>query len=210
VLAGEQISELPGARFSSFGDAAIDNLGRVAFLSEIDDGNPDRRDVDTLFVERKGDTKLVAGPDTLPGLATSEVISGFDHLSANASGQLSFSAYFEVPCEDPEDPFVCNDDGGEGLWIVGDDLEVLLVARTGSLIKVSPGDSREIYHVGSFIGSRLNDQGQVTFWAQFLDGTQGVFRAQAVPEPTTGIMLLIGMVTMLTGGRTLVSKLNSA
>jgi hypothetical protein len=28
----------------------------------------------------------------------------------------------------------------------------------------------------------------------------------AVPEPTTGIMLLIGMVTMLTGGRTLVSK----
>jgi hypothetical protein len=31
-----------------------------------------------------------------------------------------------------------------------------------------------------------------------------------VPEPTTGIMLLIGMATMLTGGRTLVSKLNSA
>jgi hypothetical protein len=31
-----------------------------------------------------------------------------------------------------------------------------------------------------------------------------------VPEPPTGIMLLIGMVTLLTGGRTFVSKLNSA
>jgi hypothetical protein len=31
-----------------------------------------------------------------------------------------------------------------------------------------------------------------------------------VPEPTTGIMLLIGMATMLTVGRTVVSKLNSA
>jgi len=32
----------------------------------------------------------------------------------------------------------------------------------------------------------------------------------AVPEPATSIMLLIGMATMLTGGRTLVSKINCA
>jgi hypothetical protein len=31
-----------------------------------------------------------------------------------------------------------------------------------------------------------------------------------LPEPATGIMLLIGMATILTSGRTLVSKLNSA
>jgi hypothetical protein len=31
-----------------------------------------------------------------------------------------------------------------------------------------------------------------------------------IPETSTGIMLLIGMVTLLTGGRTFVSELNSA
>jgi hypothetical protein len=58
----------------------------------------------------------------------------------------------------------------------------------------------------------------VTFDANDLSGWQANYGtvapltaiSSAVPEPSTSIMLLIGMVTILTGGRTLVPKLNSA
>jgi hypothetical protein len=42
------------------------------------------------------------------------------------------------------------------------------------------------------------------------DGITLQFVYQAVPEPATGIMLLIGMAILLTGSRNAVSKLNSA
>jgi hypothetical protein len=72
------------------------------------------------------------------------------------------------------------------------DDEVSLVIRTGGSVEVAPGDVRDAGYFRSIDGPHLNDKGQFTFMIQFLDGTQGVLRAQLVPEPASLILLALG------------------
>lgn len=101
--------------------------------------------------------------------------------------------------------------GGDGLWAEDADGVLQLVARTGGVLELSPGDLRVIRELGSPPGnasdrygigqtgngdgrpSIFNDRGQIVFSATFIDGSSGVFisNVAAVPEPTgmAGVLL---------------------
>ena len=80
---------------------------------------------------------------------------------------------------------------------------LILVARTGDLLEVAPGDLRRIDALTSLnaLGSGgedgrvtgLSDNGLLAFRAQFIDGSSGVFVAQI---PTPGAASLLGLATL--------------
>ena len=43
----------------------------------------------------------------------------------------------------------------------------------------------------------LNDSGQVVFWAELANGTSGIYTATPVPEPSTAILALFAIGTLL-------------
>ena len=86
-------------------------------------------------------------------------------------------------------------DGGAGIWATDRTGVLQLIAQRGGSLEVAPGDVRTIdwlaFRTGDIyyttFDTGLNDLGQVAFWAQFTDGTGGIFvsNAVAVPEPST-------------------------
>jgi hypothetical protein len=57
-------------------------------------------------------------------------------------------------------------------------------------------------HSGNDDGRRswFNDNGQLTFWASFTDGSEGMFVSNlvAVPEPSSSVLLIAWMVAAIT------------
>jgi hypothetical protein len=84
-------------------------------------------------------------------------------------------------------------DGKRGLWATDLEGELQRIVMEGQTIEVSPGDHRVVEELdvplsfsidGSSTGSStptvFNDRGQLAFWAQFTDGTSGIFVSDAV------------------------------
>lgn len=190
VLSSDEIPDFAGNFFSP-DSAVVDNQGRVVFTTPID--RPSRPNA--LYAERNGALQLIAGPESLPGLTGDETIDQIANLSTNRKGQIAFVASLESPCADANDPFQCDiyagrHSAGEGYWMAQENGELSLIVRTGDLIEVAPGDLREVYTLSTLNGPHLSDRGQLAFMVQFLDGTQGIFRAELVPEPTSTALLL--------------------
>ena len=132
---------MPGSSFFGFGSAVIDGQERVAFTAEVGVENSPGGDARTVVAERDNVLKLIVGPDTLPGLVPNERIQGIDRLSGNTAGQLGFFATFVPVCETPDDPFACEPYQGAGYWLVGEDGQPQLVARTGEAITAVPDNA---------------------------------------------------------------------
>ena len=194
---GDSLAALPGSRVGSILDAVIDDQGRVAFTSKVRDDDLPSGFTETLLSERDGGLTLITSEDTLPGLKPYEICSGIEHLSGNSAGQLVFWSTFRPFCEDPDDPFACASHQGAGYWLVGNDGEAKLAIRTGDSIEVAPGDSRVVAWLQTINGPYLNDLGQFAFTERFLDGTQGVFRRQLVPEPSATALASFGMICLV-------------
>lgn len=93
---------------------------------------------------------------------------------------------------------------GSAIFAADSDGSLCLVARTGDLFEVAPGDLRTIQTIGGLTTSggqdgraiNLNDNGDLVFELDFVGGSSGIFVA-AVPEPSA----FFGMLVLVAGMR---------
>jgi hypothetical protein len=91
---------------------------------------------------------------------------GFNSMALNDEGAVVFQAVLDA--------------GGEGIF-TGSDLVADKVIATGDSLFGSTVTSLFFQKNG------LNNSGQIVFIAGLADGTQGVFRAEPVPEPSEAL-----------------------
>jgi hypothetical protein len=96
-----------------------------------------------------------------------------------------------------------------GLWRSAPDGPVELIARKGDTIEVEPGDVRTVSDLtfagagGNSVGhgGGIGPDGEVAFWAEFTDGTEGIFVSDPLvvecPEPGTISMLVAGGILLV-------------
>jgi hypothetical protein len=184
-------------------EPVLNNAGQVAFKSFLTGSGVDSTNDSGIWSDVSGSLALVAREgDHAPGMPNGVVFAdrigaGFDFaVELNDAGQIAFQAKLT----DGTNSF------GIGIWATDRAGALQLIARTGDLLEVAPGDFRTI---GGLLfglyeptgnsdgrGSGFNNSGQLAFWASFTDGTSGIFVSNrvAVPEPST---LLLGAITLL-------------
>lgn len=168
---------------------SFNNAGAVGFHSLIIGPGVDATNDSTLWVADADTLTLIArtgdpAPDTNPGTVFDSLIAP----TVNNAGQLAFSGTLSGAGID--------DSNDRGIWAqLGHGLE--LIAREGDLLDVGAGDTRTIDLLG--VG-QLNDLGQTLFYASFTDGSEGIFVA-TVPEPTSGMCLISGLLILLKRSR---------
>jgi hypothetical protein len=107
---------------------------------------------------------------------TSGVFSQFGSSAINNSGSIAFTASL--------------DEGGEGIFQIADS-ELHEVITTGDALNGSTVTNLNFFREG------FNNNGQIAFFAELADGTQGIFRAErstpptSVPEPASALGLLV-------------------
>jgi hypothetical protein len=106
----------------------------------------------------------------------------------NKDGQVAFFGY--LTGENSRGP---ND---YGIFATGHNGDLRLIARYGDEFEVAPGDIRTIValsHAGVF-GTHIlsfNADSDLVFLAKFGDGSEGIFTATVLPEPSAIIALLL-------------------
>lgn len=194
----------------------------VGGLGEQQDGRSPgvgNGDAGIWSVRNGGDLELVVRDrDQVPGLSEGTLFFEVGEPQINSEGRVAFVASvavdrFAYPFASYDDYFV-----GDGLWAEGNEGVVTLIVRVGQQIDVNDDplveDIRMIRKLGvepyrvdygppSFV---FNDQGEIAFWAEFTDGTSGIFvsRLVAVPEPATGLLALMAGVGLATRRRVVV------
>ncbi|PSB26076.1 exosortase [Chlorogloea sp. CCALA 695] len=185
--------------FASVSDPAINNDGTVAFRATLEDAegqgiftssggeittivdnsgsfdsiiNPVINNEGTVaFEARLDDTGgngifTGSGGETTTIADNSGAFSSFIDLALNDQGTVAFQAALDA--------------GGEGIF-TGSDLFADKVIATGDSLFGSTVTSLFFQNNG------LNNSGQIVFTAGLADGTQGVFRAEPVPEPSEAL-----------------------
>lgn len=190
------------ARFTFFSPPIINNAGQTAFRAQLGGGDVDSSNNIGPWTALGGETKLLLQEGApAPGVGPDVVFNSFGDPELNSTGQIAFHGTIRGPGVDSSNNF--------GVWAVGaNGLE--LVARTGQLYEVAPGDQRTIESllfgtnaVQSFRGMGFNDLGQLAFLAKFTDGSKGIFVADvgAIPEPASTTLLAAGLVVAWSYGR---------
>ena len=173
----------------------INDRGEIAFAAEV-------KGPGVVFDNRFGVWSQGLGGlhlftrdmDQAAGLDAGVLYDSLQIPSLNSRGQAMFQGDLTGPNIDST-----ND---HGLWAESITGELRLIARTGDVIAVGPGDTRTIrtlsisdYSSGNDDGRRspISDRGEVAFQALFMDGSSGVFVSElvAVPEPTSVVLAAI-------------------
>ena len=181
-------------RFTHFTSPIINNAGQIAFRALLGGGDVDSSNNMGLWMASGGETKLLLQKGApAPGAGPGVTFNFLGDPELNSTGQVAFHGMLQGPGVDSTNNF--------GIWAVGaHGLE--LVARTGQLFEVAPGDQRTIESllfgtnaVQSFRGMGFNDLGQLAFFAKFTDGSKGIFVADVgtIPEPHSIGLLAIGL-----------------
>jgi hypothetical protein len=142
-----------------------------------------------VWLGAPGALRIVAREGNLaPGTTDSAVFADFSSPSANAAGQIAFTASLKAGIGG------VTQSNDRGLWATDPAGALQLIAREGEPLEVAPGEFRTITRLefrggsGNADGRRsmFNDQGEVLFWAQFVSG-EGVFISESVknaPAPS--------------------------
>lgn len=164
-----------------FGDlfgTRLNNVGSVAFVGSARQQNG--MELEGVWSDAAGSLALVAlAGQPAPGFPVGTTFRTFSYLMPNDAGQLAFLA---------------NTTLGVGLYATDLDGELQLVARAGTEIEVSPGDTRTVAGIGLFslnggqetLNSSIsgfNALGELAFSVSFTDNSSGNFVAY-VPEPS--------------------------
>jgi hypothetical protein len=138
-----------------------------------------------VYSEFGGNMSLVARTgDHAPGTEEGVLLRSFE-AGFNRDGRTVVLATLSGP--------TVGEANDTGLWIQDDLGQLVLIARTGSLLEVRPGEFRSIetlaYSGGAAYASghsgAFSDAGDVVFRATFTDGSSGIFLYGAIPEPGT-------------------------
>jgi hypothetical protein len=202
VRAGEHAPGTPsGVSFSDFDEVLMSSSGKIAFNAHLIGGGPDWDYNDTVWSNSSGMLRLVARRgDALPG-TNGIVIGGAGDAMINDAGQVAFPGSVLLPGDSYFYESLCAEDKAGVLH---------LVAREGGQIEVAPGDVRTIKSFDFVLGDSdglngdgsplaFNGRGQITFSANFTDGTSGIFISDvaAVPEPNATTLLAAAVITLL-------------
>jgi hypothetical protein len=185
----------------------LNAAGTLAFSAAVQGPGITSANNSGLWVGHPDGLKLIAAmgmqaPGAQPGVsfAAFSPISQFPDptyptMALNSHDQLAFFSQLS--------------NGGAGIW--GTDLGGHLreVVQTGDVLQIAPGDTRTVASI-DFLGgsdnsdgrpSGFSDNGQVTFWAEFSDGSTGIFVSEAltVPEPGTWTLACLGLATLVGG-----------
>jgi hypothetical protein len=190
-----------GASYAVFDENQIllNDAGHIAFVAYLD-GPGIGENAEALWAENSNGIALVArrgdhAPGTPDGVRFGEpgfwsfALSGF-----NEAGQVAFVGTLDGPDVD----FTNN----AGIWATDRTGALRLIARSGDVIEVSPGDFRTISFPFLRSGS-LNNLGQVIFQASFTDDSSGLFVSNlvAIPEPASALLVALAIFATLTPRR---------
>lgn len=209
VLPGDAAPGTPANvvfRAVGVGDFKMSSTGRTAFFAVVAGAGVDDTNTIGVWSEGRGSLQLVArggdpAPGTPPGVnfVGSEFLgySGMITLALNAAGQVAIYSELVGTGVDLSN--------NAGIWAEDRTGVLRLIARTGDALEVRPGDFRIVQQLRVLQGigeesgghmSSFNERGQLAFQASFTDGTSGIFVSNlvAVPEPTTIVMLILGVL----------------
>lgn len=154
----------------------INDAGTVAFEATLDGGGFG------LFTGNGGLLTTIAdtsGPFSSFSSSTSGSFAiGASGLAINNEGTLVFLASL--------------DDGGSGIFTGSDPVANKVIAVGDSLL----GSTVTSLRLSS---DGLNNSGELAFSATLADGTQGIFRTEPVPEPASGLGLLVAISAFSAG-----------
>jgi hypothetical protein len=161
-------------------DIDLNSNGDVAFFADTAPGDDS---CDGLFYGKPGNLKAAgAARMAVPGVSGISMgyVIGSSDLAFNDLGQVAFYATITGPNSRGPDDY--------GLFATDPNGDLILVGRPGDPFEVGPGDVRTLADV-SFYGPRgthelsINNRSELSFFASFTDGSEGVFIATIVPEP---------------------------
>jgi hypothetical protein len=205
---GEEIS------YDAFKNPTLGGGGHVAFAATVfgdgvdfdhNDGvwrsDPVSGTGDLVSVAREGD----AAPGTPDGthfagfLVGDDLVAAFESPLVNSTGQVAFEALTNGPLGR----------FGRGIWVTDAGGVLHLIAHTGTEFEVAPGDLRTIDLIklnagGSSEEGQLagfNDAGHLALSLRFTGGSEGVFVATVVPEPTWAIVASLPLLLSRTPRR---------
>lgn len=166
------------------GELLLDDDGFATFRALLTDGRTG------IWQETSGGLgSVVLTSDLAPGGGGAS-FDGVQEFAVNSNGMVAFEAGL--------------DSFESGIWLLDQNGLLNKLVMTGDLIEVAPGDFRTVEFLDfqgesmTSMSSGLNDLGQVAFYAEFDDGSSGIFVSNAtIPEPTTGILLSVLSIGLL-------------
>ena len=200
-----------GANFFNFNWPVLNGAGQTAFVADLTGTGVDDSNDLGIWSEGGGNgLSLIARTgDAAPGTSSGVNFSDFGFVSnlvLNGSGQTAFFGDLTGTGVDS------SNDGG--IWAEDRSGVLTLIAREGDLIDVDSGPSVDLRAIRNlfFSGitgnedgrrSSFNDLGQLAFGATFTDGSSGIFVSNlvAVPEPTSWVLAVLGLLGLGTSPR---------
>ena len=211
---GSQAAGQPaGAVYSSFGNAILNDAGKVAFTVSLANsangtggivGSGAGANSAAVYSEAAtGTLSLVAQAGSVAPGTPGDTFSGFGSTFAlNTIGELLFGGTLATGVGD-----VTGTTNNTGLWAEEPGGTVDLLIRNGQAFQVAPGDVRTVSAIQTNVLDALsggedgrpslwNDSGTVPVALTFTNGTSGVFTLQlattAVPEPAATAVVVVG------------------
>lgn len=193
-----------GFYLPTFGQFALNHHGQVAFTAGAVAPGLAADANEGLWIYDASGLSLVAregnqAPGTTDGVNFG-AMGYIEALGLNDAGQVAFQVGLVGQGVD-----ALND---RGIWATDRVGDLKLIIRTGQLMEVQPGDFRTVHAIGgatnfgngSGRASAFNNRGQITFWAGFTDGSQGIFVSDAVAVPEPAALLLLGVAIVALHG----------
>lgn len=207
AIAGAIGSEFAGVTFStSFGTPQINSNGLMAFTAGLANTGPvpvGASSNSTVLltlnaatntftrIVRSGDVAVVNGSP----IAGDAFFSQLNDIALNAGGQMLISTTLTG------NSVSVGLGNGQALFAYDPVQGLQMLARTGDLFEVAPGDLRTISAIGGIVGSggqdgrvqSLNNNGVATFALAFTGGSSGVFTA-VIPAPGAAAVMGLGLL----------------
>jgi hypothetical protein len=181
---------LVDAKLDFFHDYGINDRGEIAFRAETRIGGA--TEVGSAIYAGKPDRieLIAADGQRAPGTEGDVFFWYFHDPVINRDGQVAFFATLTGPDARGEKDY--------GLFATGHGGDLRLIARYGDEFEVSPGDVRTVEalsHAGVH-GTHIvtfNERSDLSMLVRFTDGSEGIFTARVLPEPSAIWLCLVAL-----------------
>ena len=187
---GEPAPGLPGQTFDFFHGSMLNDRGDAAFVADVQ--VTDDQALAVYLAEANKSPRLIAARgQQAPGAADDTHFGWFiSEPIINKDGQVAFFASLEGEGSRGEHDY--------GIFATGHSGDLRLIARVGDQFEIADGDVRTIAalsHAGIF-GSHIlsfNADSDLSFLIRFTDGSEGLFTATVLPEPSALVWLALAL-----------------
>jgi hypothetical protein len=187
---GEPAPGLGDAKFDFFHDYGINDKEEIAFRAETKIEGVEELG-SAIYTGKPNQLELIAADGQhAPGTEGDVFFWYFHDPVINRDGQVAFFATLRGPDARGESDY--------GLFATGHEGDLRLIARYGDQFEVAPGDMRTIdalSHAGVH-GTHIvtfNEDSDLAMLVRFTDGSEGIFTARVLPEPTSLVLCLIAL-----------------